>query len=299
MLPVLHVLANAFGFASCLASRQHLVYSNASLALTLSSASRNLAGFTSSSHSLQFLLKNNANARQLLVSQESMEGVVGRLTPTSVNLTRGYFTTLSVDGLVLPSSGQETLFTLVVQDREETVQKVERHQNSLNGVENEEESRVSASVLLRRARPGPAEKEPPLVAAWLEEDFCPQEEEKCEASFWSVGFSASDLSSGLFGINLSTLGSSRPFWWHQSFPVGSRAEVSGGCWLSCCTWKTSIEAEDVAGNRQVVVLARDRPGQILTTVVTAAGGILAFLAIFGLGICICRRRYMAVSQTVV
>ena len=71
-----------------------MVYSNASLALTLSSASRNLAGLTSSSHSLQFLLKNNANARQLVVSQESREGVVGRLMTTSVNLTRGYFTTL-------------------------------------------------------------------------------------------------------------------------------------------------------------------------------------------------------------
>ena len=94
MLPVLHLLANVIGFASCLASRQHLVYSNASLALTLSSASRNLAGLTSSSHSLQFLLKNNANPRQLVVSQESMEGVTGRLMPTSVNLTRGYFTTL-------------------------------------------------------------------------------------------------------------------------------------------------------------------------------------------------------------
>ena len=94
MLPVLHLLANAIAFASCLVSRQHLVYSNASLALTLSSASRNLAGLTSSSHSLQFLLKNNANPRQLVVSQESMEGVTGRLMPTSVNLTRGYFTTL-------------------------------------------------------------------------------------------------------------------------------------------------------------------------------------------------------------
>ena len=29
------------------------------------------------------------------------------------------------------------------------------------------------------------------------------------------------------------------------------------------------------------------------------GGILGCLAIFGLGICLCRRRYMAVSQTVV
>ena len=92
MLPLLHLLT--IGFASCLASRQHLVYSNASLALTLSSASRNLAGLTSSSHSLQFLLKNNANPRQLLVSQESREGAVGRLSPTRVNLTRGYFTTL-------------------------------------------------------------------------------------------------------------------------------------------------------------------------------------------------------------
>lgn len=94
MLPVFHMLVIAIGFASCMASRQHLVYSNASLALTLSSASRNLAGLTSSSHSLQFLLKNNANPRQLLVSQESREGVVGRLSPTTVNLTRGYFTTL-------------------------------------------------------------------------------------------------------------------------------------------------------------------------------------------------------------
>ena len=94
MLPVLHLLASAIGFASCLASRQHLVYSNASLVLTLSSASRNLAGLTSSSHSLQFLLKNNANPRQLLVSQENREGVVGRIRPTEVNLTRGYFTTL-------------------------------------------------------------------------------------------------------------------------------------------------------------------------------------------------------------
>ena len=94
MLSVFHMLTIAIGFASCLASRKHLVYSNASLALTLSSASRNLAGLTSSSHSLQFLLKNNANPRQLLVSQESREGVVGRLSPTKVNLTRGYFTTL-------------------------------------------------------------------------------------------------------------------------------------------------------------------------------------------------------------
>ena len=81
MLPVLHVLANAIGFASCLASRQHLVYSNASLALTLSSASRNLAGLTSSSHSLQFLLKNNANARQLVVSL-----IQGRILPILISM---------------------------------------------------------------------------------------------------------------------------------------------------------------------------------------------------------------------
>jgi len=201
--------------------------------------------------------------------------------------------------LVLPSPGRETLYTLVVQDREGTVQKVERHPNRPDGVADESRGgRVSASVLLRRARPGPAEKEPPLLAAWVEEDFCPQEE-KCQSSFWSVGFSASDLSSGLFGISLSTVGSRRPFWWHQSFPVGSRAEVSGGSWISCCASQTSIEAEDVAGNRQVVILTRVRPGRALTTVASVAGAILAFLAIFGICICICRRRYTAVSQTVV
>merc|ERR1719234_1626830 len=137
MLAVFYLLA--IGVASCLASRQHLVYSNASLALTLSSASRNLAGLTSSSHSLQFLLKNNANPRQLLVSQESREGVVGRLSPTRVNLTRGYFTTLSVDGLVLPSPGEEPLFTLVVQDKDGTIQKVEGYPNSPDGDADAEE----------------------------------------------------------------------------------------------------------------------------------------------------------------
>jgi len=301
MLPLFYMLATAIGFAPCLASRQHLVYSNASLALTLSSASRNLAGLTSSSHSLQFLLKNNANPRQLLVSQESREGVVGRLSPTTVNLTRGYFTTLSVDGLVLPPPGEETLFTLVVQDKEGTVQKIERHSNGPDGDADAEERRggqVSSSVLLRRSAPGPAEKDPPLMAAWVEEDFCPQEE-KCQSSFWSVGFSASDISSGLFGVSLSTVGSHRPFWWHQSFPVGSRTEVSGGAWISCCAWQTSFEAEDVAGNRQVLSVARGGSGGALTTVASVTGGILGCLAIFGLGICICRRRYMAVSQTVV
>ena len=57
--------------------------------------------------------------------------------------------------------------------------KVERHSNSPDGQADAEEGRggrVSASVLLRRAAPGPAEKEPPLVAAWVEEDFCPQVE---------------------------------------------------------------------------------------------------------------------------
>ena len=57
--------------------------------------------------------------------------------------------------------------------------KVERHSNGPDGQADAEErrgGRVSASVLLRRAAPGPAEKEPPLVAAWVEEDFCPQVE---------------------------------------------------------------------------------------------------------------------------
>ena len=222
--------------------------------------------------------------------------------------------------------------------------KVERHPNRPDGVADESRGgRVSASVLLRRARPGPAEKEPPLLAAWVEEDFCPQVElppenvisgvchrrKSVRAAFGALPFllPISRLASlashspqsdhaglsydnhltlcfktkegwfcgknswenlrekisskspvlgdakltylqrdcqewNLFpgpsgGINLFLWEVGQRFvsaclmWISQDDWVSEPRQVSGGSWISCCASQTSIEAEDVAGNRQV------------------------------------------------
>ena len=51
------------------------------------------------------------------------------------------------------------------------------------------------------------------IASWKRDLRSVPQEERCQSSFWSVAFSASDLSSGLFGISLSTVGSRRPLLW--------------------------------------------------------------------------------------
>merc|ERR1711892_33595 len=302
---------------SIVLSSSDFIYSNDTLSLTLSSNTRNLIGAQSSRHSLEFLLKNTGSSAQFVVSQESRHGVVGKLVTESILLQNGQFVTLKVDDIIIPNGKSSNLeFTLQVDKRDYDGSDMENwryeFQNEEPGLERQKtqtseyvppgnKSSVSCSVIFNvEEGPRAQEKDLPLANVWKTEDVC-SEVEQCTDAHWMVNFSAEDLGSGMFSVKLKSSDDHyKAFWWHGSFKIGSKKQVKGAAWISCCTKMVEVEIEDVAMNKLVVSADKDDRlrWEIIVPVVVGVAAVIAVLIII-VGVCVCRRKYSALSQTTV
>jgi len=288
-------------------SSSNIIYSNDTLSLSLSSNTRNLVGSQSSRHSLEFLLKNSGSSGHFLIGQQSPHGVVGRLVTESVLLQNGQFVTLKVDDIFLPEANlHNPEFTLQVQKKEYVGSDLGDWRYEFEDQELEDQppgykTAISSTVVFNVVdRPQVGERELPLANIWKTDDVCP-EVEQCQNAHWKVDFSARDLGSGMFYIKLKYSDEPyKPFWWYHDFKVGSKREISGSAWISCCTEKVELEIEDVAMNKVAVVAEKDsslRWGVIVPVVVCVA--IVIAVLIIIVGVCVCKKKYSTVSQTYV
>ena len=82
--------------------------------------------------------------------------------------------------------------------------------------------------------------------------------------------------------------------------VGDTLSVNGGGWVSCCATGVELDVEDVATNRIVAFESRDNemPWSTLIPIAVIASLVIVIIIIV-FSVCYCRRKYGAVSQTVV
>ena len=78
--------------------------------------------------------------------------------------------------------------------------------------------------------------------------------------------------------------------------MGSRMEVRGGVWVSCCTELVELETEDVAGNKARLVMSRDTGPQwhIVLPIVTGVAALTIIILVF-ITVCVCRNKYSSVN----
>lgn len=220
--------------------------------------------------------------------------------------------TLKVDDIILPEAKSNNLeFTLQVQKTEYLGSDMGDWRYEFENQEFDEETSdeeppgyktaISSTVIFNAVdRPQVGEKELPLVNIWKTNNVCP-EVEQCQHAHWKVDFSARDLGSGMFSIKLKSSDEPyKPFWWYHAFKVGSKREISGSAWISCCREKVELEIEDVAMNK--VVLAAEKDSSLRWDVIVPVVACVAiFIAVFIIivGVCVCRKKYSSVSQTFV
>ena len=206
-----------------------------------------------------------------MVSQESRDGVVGRIVTHSVPLQNGQFVTLKVDDIIIPESKIENVeFSLIVEKRDLIGSDQEDWRNQYGetgyGFDSERQNYVppgqrtsiSSTVVFNIVEgPHTQEKDLPLANMWITENACPYVDQ-CTDAHWMVEFSAKDLGSGMFKIRIrSSDDHHKPFWWHDSFKVGGKGQVKGAAWVSCCSQSVELEIEDVAKNKIVVFTEED------------------------------------------
>jgi len=255
-------------------------------------------------------LKNTGSSGHFLIGQHSPQGVAGSLVTKSVLLQSGQFVTLKVDDIVIPEDKFSNLeFTLQVQKKEFADSDLEDwryefeefHEESSEYVAPGYKTAISCTVIFNiMDRPQVEETALPLVNVWKSDDVCPGVEQ-CEHAHWKVDFSARDLGSGMFSVKLKSSDDFyKPFWWYHAFKIGSRSEISGSAWISCCSEKVKLEIEDVAMNKLVVSEERDSNVRwdIIVPVVVSVALVIAGLIIV-VGVCVCRKKYSTVSQTYV
>ena len=271
----------------------NVIYSNDTMSLTLSSSTRNLLDITSSYHSLEWILKNNGGgAGTYLVSQHSPHGVSGLIRTPSVFLYSGQFVTIKVDNIRVPSySPNNIVYTL-------TVTKSDPSQDEITHASPGHRKSVSSSVLLNLVTGTfDEEKRWPLTNMWVSESGC-DHVDTCDQAHWLVMFTCQDLGSGLFSRKMrSYQQQNRLYWWHDQFRVGSRDQVSGGAWVSCCTDMVELEVEDVAMNTMRTLQGQETDINWDIVIPVIAGVVIVILIIIiGVTVCICRSKYHPVNS---
>jgi len=274
-------------------SSSNVVYSNDTMSLTLSSSTRNLMDITSSSHTLQWNLKNTGkHPGTFLISQHSPHGVMGLLRIQTVHLFPDDMVTIKVENIRIPTySPKNVVFSLIVKKSDPSQEEIE---NSSPGYRDS----ISSSVILNLV-PGTfsEEKQWPMSHMWISESGC-DHVDSCQMAHWLVQFSSQDQGSGIFNIGIKSYQSNNEiYWWHNQFRVGTHNKVEGGAWVSCCTDIVVLEVEDVAMNkiRTLVNHDGDIDWTIIIPVVTSVSVIIIIILI-GVIVCICKTKYSPVNS---
>lgn len=81
-----------------------------------------------------------------------------------------------------------------------------------------------------------------------------------------------------------------------SWKIGSKENLNGGAWVSCCTEMIELELEDVAMNKLRLVVGQSDGLQwkIVAPVVIVIGSTVILL-VTSVTVCTCRRRYGRVN----
>merc|ERR1712012_677191 len=99
-----------------LVSGSYIIYSNDTISLSLSSNTRNLVSSISSSHSLEWIIKNSGGSPgNFIVSQYSPHDIRGDIITESIFLASGQFATLKLDNIRIPAySPQNSVITITL-----------------------------------------------------------------------------------------------------------------------------------------------------------------------------------------
>ena len=165
-------------------------------------------------HSLEWILKNNGSPGTFTLSQKSSYGVVGRILNPSVFLHSGNFVRVKVDDIKLPAyPSSDLVFTLLV--NKESPSSEEREVFG-PGYKDSAQSSVIFNVVERTFQ---EETESPVGNVWLSESGCGLVE-FCQQAYWLAQFTAMDLNSGMFRVELKSVqDTSHLYWWHSQFQV--------------------------------------------------------------------------------
>ena len=282
-----------FSLLSAKVRSQGIIYSNDTMSLSLSSNTRNLMDVTATLHSLEFILKNNGGPGSFLISQASPQGVQGRLSAQEVFLVTGQMVTITVDHIRLPATAPpHSVFSLDVRKRNPGP---EERRHSGPGFRDKIRSTVILNLVAGTIQ---EEGTRPLASIWLAEAAACDLVTSCDLAHWLASYSAKDGDSGLFRLQMRSFqtGSRDLYWWHEDFSVGSRSEVLGGVWASCCTEMVELEVEDVAGNKARLVMGRDEGPHwhLVLPIVAGVAAITVIILIF-ITVCVCRNKYSPVN----
>ena len=166
-------------------------------------------------HSLEWILKNNGSPGTFTLSQSSY-GVSGRIVNPSVFLHSGNFVRIKVDDIQIPAFPRhDIIFTLLV-TKEDPSSKEREH--SAPGYRDSTESSVIFNIVEGTFQ---EEKERPEGSLWLSESGC-DDVEFCQQAYWLAQYTARDLSSGMFRVEVKSFQGSSPsqlYWWHSQFKV--------------------------------------------------------------------------------
>ena len=281
-----------FSSLSAQVRAQGIIYSNDTVSLSLSSNTRNLMDVTATLHSLEFILKNNGGAGSFLITQSSPQGVQGRLSAQEVFLATGQMMTLTVDHIRIPAlAPHNSVFSLNVRKRNPSP---EESRHSAPGYRDAVRSTVVLHLVAGTIQ---EERARPLASIWLSEAAACDLVDQCELAHWLASFSAQDTDSGMFRILMRSFRTGDDlYWWHDHFSTGSRVEVRGGVWASCCTDMVELEVEDVAGNRARLVMGRDTgPHWHIVLPIVAGVAALTIIILIFITVCVCRNKYSSVT----
>ena len=284
-----------------LVSGSYIIYSNDTISLSLSSNTRNLVSSISSSHSLEWIIKNSGGSPgNFIVSQHSPHDIRGDIITESIFLASGQFATLKLDNIRIPAySPQNSVITL-------TVNKIDASSDEQSEAAPGYRASVSSSVMLNLVSGTIQEEtELPLVHTWVEQETgsaCSYVT-TCHEAHWLTEFSVHDTQSGLFSLRFRSLqdedsrDKSSVFWWHDQFMVGGQEMVHGGAWVSCCVDHVVVEVEDVARNIIRAVQSQqdsDHWNIIIPVVITIS--IIIFIIICVISVCVYKNQYRKLSS---
>ena len=167
-------------------------------------------------HSLEWILKNNGRPGTFTLSQKSSYGVVGRILTPSVFLHSGNFVRIKVEDIKIPVyPSSDISFTLLVNKEDPSS---EEKEHSAPGFRDSTQSSVIFNVVEGTFQ---EEKDSPVGNVWVSESGCGHVE-FCQEAYWLAQFTARDLSSGMFRVEIKTFqDNSQLYWWHSQFQVNN------------------------------------------------------------------------------
>ena len=123
---------------------------------------------------------------------------------------------IKVDDIQIPAFPRhDIIFTLLVTKEDPSS---EEREHSAPGYRDSTESSVIFNIVEGTFQ---EEKERPEGSLWLSESGC-DDVEFCQQAYWLAQYTARDLSSGMFRVEVKSFQGSSPsqlYWWHSQFKV--------------------------------------------------------------------------------